>query len=250
MRGFGPAHFSYNSTRGRCKACDGRGATKVEMQFLPDLWLQCEECDGRRYRPEVLEVTHRGKSVADVLAMSVEEALEFLEHQPRIAKVLRAMVEVGLGYLALGQSSTTLSGGEAQRLKLASELLHVQAGGRSVVFLDEPTTGLHPADVLQLIGVLSRLARAGNAVVVIEHNTDVLEACDRLVELGPDGGEAGGRVIAEGSPRELAAQADSRTGPYLFPRAAAPSTGGRKTPARKKRRARKKSSKSESKVPR
>ncbi len=250
MRGFGPAHFSYNSTRGRCKACDGRGATKVEMQFLPDLWLECEECDGRRYRPEVLEVTHRGKSVADVLAMSVEEALEFLEHQPRIAKVLRAMVEVGLGYLALGQSSTTLSGGEAQRLKLASELLHVQAGGRSAVFLDEPTTGLHPADVRQLIGVLRSLARAGNAVVVIEHNTDVLEACDRLVELGPEGGEAGGRVIAEGSPRELATRPDSPTGPYLFPRSPSPSIRRGKQPARKKRTARKKSSKSESKVPR
>jgi len=218
MRGFGPAHFSFNSTRGRCRACEGRGATKVEMQFLPDLWLECEECSGRRYRPEVLDVTHRGKSVADVMAMSVEEALSFLEHQPRAARILEAMADVGLGYLGLGQSSTTLSGGEAQRLKLATELLHVRAGERSAIFLDEPTTGLHPADVRQLIGVLQRLAAAGNAVVVIEHNTDLLEACQRLVELGPDGGEAGGQTIAEGTPRELAAARDSKTGPFLFQR--------------------------------
>jgi excinuclease ABC subunit A len=216
MRGFGPAHFSYNSSRGRCAACEGRGATKIEMQFLPDLWLQCEECDGKRYRPEVLEVVHRGKSIADVLGLSVLDALEFLEHQPRCARILRALDEVGLGYLALGQSSTTLSGGEAQRLKLASELLLVQSGGQSAIFLDEPTTGLHPADVSQLVAVLTRLARAGNAVVVIEHNTDVLEACERLVELGPAGGTAGGRVIAQGTPRELREAAASKTGPYLF----------------------------------
>ena len=221
MRGFGPAHFSFNSTRGRCKACEGRGSTKVEMQFLPDLWLECEECDGKRYRPEVLEVCHRGKSVADVMMMSVEEALEFFEHQPRMARILRALEEVGLGYLGLGQSSTTLSGGEAQRLKLASELLQVRAGTCSAIILDEPTTGLHPADVQQLIGVVQRLARAGNAVVIIEHNTEVLEACDRLFELGPEGGAAGGRVLAEGTPAELAASPESKTGPFLF------ITGGR-----------------------
>ena len=231
MRGFGPAHFSYNSTRGRCKACDGRGSTKVEMQFLPDLWLLCEECDGKRYRPEVLEVTHRGKSVADVLELSVEEALEFFGAQPRIARVLRALDEVGLGYVALGQSSTTLSAGEAQRLKLASELLLVQAGGRSAIFLDEPTTGLHPADVRQLTAVLRRLARAGNALLVIEHNTDVLEACDRLVELGPEGGAAGGTIIGEGTPRELALDDGSETGPYLFARERVAARGPRPKPS-------------------
>ncbi|MFT7669601.1 MAG: excinuclease ABC subunit A [Planctomycetota bacterium] len=243
MRGFTPSHFSFNSTRGRCKACEGRGATKVEMQFLPDLWLVCEECDGKRYRPEVLEVVHRGKTVADVLEMSAEEALEFFEHQPRIAKILQSLVDVGLGYLGLGQSSTTLSGGEAQRLKLASELLHVNAGGRSAIFLDEPTTGLHPADVQQLVFVLQRLVAAGNALVVIEHNTELLESCDRLVELGPEGGEAGGLVIAEGTPRELHEDKDSKTGPYLFqvvgalqpaPRKRASKKSARKKSTRKK----------------
>jgi excinuclease ABC subunit A len=221
MRGYGPAHFSYNSTRGRCQACEGRGATKVEMQFLPDLWLVCEECDGRRYRPEVLDVLHRGRSVADVLAMSVDEALELFEHQPKLARILRALADVGLGYLALGQSSTTLSAGEAQRLKLAAELLEVQAGRRGVILLDEPTTGLHPADVQQLVAVLRRLARAGNAVVVIEHDVDVLERCDRLLELGPGGGDEGGREVAAGTPAELAADPASPPGPYLFQRAAA-----------------------------
>lgn len=229
MRGFGPSHFSFNSTRGRCKACEGRGAMKVEMQFLPDLWLTCEECDGKRYRPEVIDVVHRGKSVADVMEMSVEEALEFFEHQPRLARVLKALDDVGLGYLGLGQSSTTLSGGEAQRLKLASELLHVRSGERSLIFLDEPTTGLHPADVRQLIAVMRRLAASGNALVVIEHNTDVLEACERLVELGPEGGEAGGSLIAEGTPRELAANRASKTGPFLFA-----SAGGASSPSSRK----------------
>ena len=218
--GFVPGHFSFNSNKGRCPACEGRGSTKVEMQFLPDLWLVCEECDGRRYRPEVLEVLHRGRSVADVLAMSVDEALELLEHQPKLARILRALADVGLGYLALGQSSTTLSAGEAQRLKLAAELLEVQAGRRGVILLDEPTTGLHPADVRQLVAVLQRLARAGNAVVVIEHDVDVLVRCDRLLELGPGGGDEGGRVVTEGAPSALAADPSSPTGPFLTPRAA------------------------------
>ncbi len=238
MRGFGPAHFSFNSSRGRCQACEGRGATKVEMQFLPDLWLTCEECDGRRYRPEVLEVCHRGKNVAEVLAMSVDEALEFHSAQPRLATILRALSEVGLGYLGLAQSSTTLSGGEAQRLKLASELLQARSGVRIAIFLDEPTTGLHPADVQQLITVLRSLARRGNAVVVVEHNTEVLEACDRLVELGPGGGDAGGVVIAGGTPRELAADPASKTGPFLF----APAVSGARKLAKKKT-AKKKASK-------
>ncbi|MCA8980394.1 MAG: excinuclease ABC subunit UvrA [Planctomycetes bacterium] len=232
LRGFGPAHFSYNSTRGRCLACDGRGATKVEMQFLPDLWLSCEECDGARYRPEILEVRFRGKNIADVLAMSVDEALDFLAHQPAAAKILRTLHEVGLGYLGLGQSSTTLSGGEAQRLKLASELMRARDGVRSVIVLDEPTTGLATSDVVHLVRVLDRLVQRGNAVVVIEHDTDVLEICDRLVEIGPCGGDGGGRVISQGTPRELHANPESITGPYLFrsrelkPKSTSRSTGG------------------------
>ena len=225
VRGFGPAHFSFNSTRGRCPACEGRGATKVEMQFLPDLWLVCEECDGRRYRPEVLEVHHRGKNIAEVMAMSVAEAAEFLAAHPAMKRILDSMTAVGLGYIGLAQSSTTLSGGEAQRLKLASELLRARTGERSAILLDEPTTGLHPADVQELLVVLHRLSRQGNAVLVIEHNSDVLEACDRLVELGPGGGDDGGRVIGEGSPRELAAHEGSKTGPFLFADTLTPRSG-------------------------
>jgi excinuclease ABC subunit A len=215
VRGFDAARFSFNSPKGRCPACDGRGSTKVEMQFLADLWLTCESCDGKRYSPEVLEVRHRGKNAADVLEMSVDEALEFFEHQPRIVEILRTLREVGLGYLQLGQSSTTLSGGEAQRVKLASELFRAETGGRSVIVLDEPTTGLATSDVAHLCTVLDRLAARGNALVVIEHHTGLLSACDRLVEMGPVGGEGGGRVIATGTPAELAANPDSVTGPWL-----------------------------------
>ncbi|MDP6410124.1 MAG: excinuclease ABC subunit UvrA [Planctomycetota bacterium] len=215
MRGFGPAHFSYNSSRGRCAACEGRGAEKIEMQFLPDLWLTCEECDGRRYRPEVLEITHRGRSVADVLAMDVDSAAEFLEHQRVPCEILTAMREVGLGYLRLGQSSTTLSGGEAQRLKLCAELLRGGGGAPRVIVMDEPTIGLHGADVVQLVSVLDKLVRRGDAVVVIEHNVGLLSVCDRLVEIGPGGGSDGGRVIADGTPGELALDPTSLTGPFL-----------------------------------
>ena len=215
MRGFTASHFSYNSTKGRCPACEGRGATRVDMQFLADLWLTCEECDGKRYKPEVLEVRHRGLSVADLLALSVDEARELLAHQPRAAHILETMAAVGLGYLALNQSSTTLSGGEAQRVKLAGELMRAEGEGRSVVVLDEPTTGLHASDVQKLVGVLRRLADRGDAVVVIEHHTDLLAICDRLVELGPAGGDAGGRVIATGTPTELANDPESVTGPWL-----------------------------------
>jgi excinuclease ABC subunit A len=244
MRGFGPAHFSFNSARGRCPACEGRGALKIEMQFLPDLWLDCEECDGKRYRPEVLDVQHRGKSVADVLAMSVDEALEHFATQPRLERILASLSEVGLGYLGLAQSSTTLSGGEAQRLKLASELFQARKGSRSAIFLDEPTTGLHPVDVDQLLHVLVALARRGNAVVVVEHNTDVLEACDRLVELGPAGGADGGLEIAQGTPHELAQNPKSKTGPYLFPAAAIPAGRSARKSARKSGATKKASKKS------
>ncbi len=229
VRGFGPAHFSFNGTRGRCPACEGKGATRVEMQFLADLWLPCEECDGRRYRPEVLEVRHRGKSIADVLDLSVDEALEFLAHQPRCRAVLESLRDVGLGYLPLGQSSTTLSGGEAQRVKLAAELLESRDGARSVLILDEPTTGLHACDVQHLVGVLDALTARGHAVVVVEHHTGLLGVCDRLVELGPGGGADGGRRIASGTPAELAADGASRTGPWL------PRTGTTRPRSRKRR---------------
>ena len=215
MRGFTASHFSFNSPRGRCPACDGRGATQVEMQFLADLWLECDECEGGRYRPEVLDVRYRGKSIADVLAMTVEEACEFFAQAPAVHTPLESLARVGLGYLALGQSSTTLSGGEAQRCKLASELQRADGGVRSVVVLDEPSTGLHQSDLVALSRVLRGLAERGDAVVMIEHHTGLLAACDRLVELGPAGGEAGGRIVAEGTPEELAATASSRTGPWL-----------------------------------
>ncbi len=205
MKGFGPSHFSFNSPKGRCPACEGKGATLVEMQFLADLWLECEECGGRRFAPEVLEVRYRGKNVADVLELSVDAALEFLEAHPRAVSILRTLKEVGLGYMSLGQSSTTLSGGEAQRVKLAGELFPSELNATpAVIVLDEPSTGLHASDVARLAGVLARLADEGHAVVLIEHHTGLLNVCDELVELGPGGGEAGGRVIARGTPAELA----------------------------------------------
>jgi len=231
MRGYTRSHFSFNGSKGRCAACEGRGAQRVEMQFLADLWLECEECDGRRYRPEVLGVRYRGKSIADVLDLAAEDALAFLEHQPPIARALRALVDVGLGYMPLGQSSTTLSAGEAQRVKLAAELLRAEDAPKSVVVLDEPTTGLHASDVVHLLRVLRRLADKGDCVIVIEHQTDLLRACDRLVELGPGGGDAGGRLIAAGTPAELAADPSSVTGPFLArdgrPRASVGSRGRR-----------------------
>ncbi|MDE0915827.1 MAG: excinuclease ABC subunit UvrA [Planctomycetota bacterium] len=217
--GMGPAHFSFNSTRGRCPACDGRGARLVEMQFLADLWLTCEECDGLRYKPEVLEIRHRGLSMADVLALSVDEAAEFLVHQPKCLQILETLQEVGLGYLALGQPSTTLSGGEAQRVKLASELSRLNQSTRitspSIVLLDEPTTGLSASDCTRLHGALRALASRGHAVVLIEHHTDLLASCDELIELGPEGGAGGGRVIALGTPAELQCSTESRTAPFL-----------------------------------
>jgi excinuclease ABC subunit A len=214
-RGFSSSHFSFNSARGRCAACEGRGSVLVEMQFLADLWLSCEECQGRRYRPEVLELHYRGKSVADVLALSVAEAAEFLKHVPEIARPLATLSQVGLGYLGLGQSSTTLSVGEAQRIKLAAELARAEGGPRSLIVLDEPSTGLAKSDVAQLFGVLARLAARGDGVIVIEHQVELLAACDELYELGPGGGAAGGRVIARGSPEDLARASGSVTGPWL-----------------------------------
>jgi len=219
--GLTPGAFSFNSPQGRCPACEGHGATRIEMQFLADLWLPCEECAGSRYRPEVLGVRYRGKSIADVLALSVEEAARFLEHVPAARLLLETLRDVGLGYLGLAQSSTTLSVGEAQRVKLAAELVRRAGGEAQVIVLDEPTTGLAKADVLHLHRILARLAGRGDAVVVIEHQLDLLAACDVLVELGPGGGEAGGRLIASGTPAELARDPASVTGPWLA-RALAP----------------------------
>ncbi|MBI1381332.1 MAG: excinuclease ABC subunit UvrA [Planctomycetaceae bacterium] len=226
MRGFTQSSFSFNSPRGRCPACEGKGLVQVEMQFLSDLWLTCEECEGRRYRPEVLEVRYRGQSIADVLSLAAEDALALLDGLPGPSKVLRTLCEVGLGYLPLGQSSTTLSGGEAQRVKLAAELMNAEAAGRTVLVLDEPSTGLHASDVVHLYGALRRLVARGDAVVLIEHHTGLLAACDRLVELGPGGGEAGGRVLGSGTPLELAATADSPTGSFLAPHLASQSGRG------------------------
>ena len=213
--GFGPAYFSFNSSRGRCPACEGNGATKVELQFLPDLWLVCEECDGTRYRPEVLEIAWRGKSIADVLNMSVDQAKDFFAHQPRLQTILESKADVGLGYLKLGQPANTLSGGEAQRLKLASELSAAKRGLSRVLILDEPTTGLHAKDTMRLMKVLQQLASNGHAVVMIEHDPAALAACDRLIELGPDGGDAGGYLIAQGDAGELQDDPNSVTGPWL-----------------------------------
>jgi excinuclease ABC subunit A len=215
LRGFTSGHFSFNSPRGRCPACEGRGAQQIEMHFLADLWLTCEECQGRRYQPEVLAVRYRGRSIADVLDLSVEEALEFLEAVPAAREILTTLRDVGLGYMTLGQSSTTLSGGEAQRVKLASELSLAQAQGPSLLVLDEPSTGLHASDVRYLAAVLRRLADAGHALVLIEHHVGLLLGCDRLLELGPEGGEGGGRVLGEGRPEDLARDAGSPTGPFL-----------------------------------
>jgi len=214
-RGYTVAAFSFNSAQGRCPACEGKGATLVEMQFLADLWLGCEQCGGKRYRPEVLDVRWRERSIAEVLELSAEEALDFFAAIPTLVPPLRALVDVGLGYLVLGQSTLELSAGEAQRVKLAAELLAARAQERSVVVLDEPTSGLSTSDVCALLGVLERLAARGDAVIVIEHNLGLLAACDRLIELGPGGGEAGGELIARGTPEELARDARSITGPWL-----------------------------------
>jgi excinuclease ABC subunit A len=213
-RGYKPGRFSFNVKGGRCEVCRGDGQIKIEMHFLPDVYVPCEQCHGRRYNRETLEVRFKGKSIADVLEMSVEEAVGFFENVPKIARRLRTLHDVGLDYIRLGQAATTLSGGEAQRVKLATELSKV-ATGDTLYILDEPTTGLHFADVQRLLDVLGRLVDAGNTVVVIEHNLDVIKTADRLVDLGPDGGEEGGEVIATGTPEEVAAIEASHTGRFL-----------------------------------
>jgi excinuclease ABC subunit A len=213
-RGYKPGRFSFNVKGGRCEVCKGDGQIKIEMHFLPDVYVPCEQCHGKRYNRETLEVRFKGKSIADVLEMSVEEAVGFFENVPKIARRLRTLHDVGLDYIRLGQPATTLSGGEAQRVKLATELSKV-ATGDTLYILDEPTTGLHFADVQRLLDVLGRLVDAGNTVVVIEHNLDVIKTADRLIDLGPEGGEAGGEVIATGTPEEVAAVDGSYTGSFL-----------------------------------
>ncbi len=213
-RGFKPGRFSFNVKGGRCEACEGDGVKKIEMHFLPDVYVTCDVCRGHRYNRDTLEVRYKGKNISEVLDMTAEEGLEFFSAMPSIARKLRAMCEVGLGYVKLGQSSTTLSGGEAQRVKLASELAK-RATGRTFYLLDEPTTGLHTADVAKLIDVLQRLGDAGNTVLGIEHNLDLIKTADHIIDLGPDGGDGGGRIVASGTPEEVARCPESFTGQFL-----------------------------------
>jgi excinuclease ABC subunit A len=213
-RGYSPGRFSFNVPGGRCEACKGDGQIKIEMNFLPDIYVPCEVCHGKRYNRETLEVTYHGKTIADVLDMTVTEALAFFANIPRIKRKLETLHDVGLGYVHLGQPATTLSGGEAQRVKLAKEL-HRQQTGKTFYILDEPTTGLHFDDVRQLIEVLDRLVDAGNTVLVIEHNLDVIKVADRVIDLGPEGGEGGGTVVAYGTPEQVAKVPESYTGRYL-----------------------------------
>ena len=216
MRGYGPGRFSFNVKGGRCEACEGNGILQIEMHFLPDVYVPCEVCKGARYNRETLEVKYKEKTISDVLNMTVEEAVVFFANQPKIARKLQTLLDVGLGYVTLGQSATTLSGGEAQRVKLANELAR-RSTGKTVYILDEPPTGLHIADVHRLIEVLQKLVDAGNTVIVIEHNLDLIKCADHIIDLGPEGGSAGGLVIAEGTPEEVAAVPESFTGQYLRP---------------------------------
>ena len=213
-RGYTPGRFSFNVKGGRCEACSGDGMIRIEMHFLPDVYVPCEVCGGKRYNRETLDIRYKGASIADVLAMSVEEALEFFGKEPKLRRRLQTLHDVGLDYVKLGQPATTLSGGEAQRVKLAAELSKV-ATGRTLYILDEPTTGLHIHDVAKLLEVLQRLVDAGNTVLVIEHNLDVIKQSDWVIDLGPEGGDAGGRVIATGTPEQVAEVEESYTGQFL-----------------------------------
>lgn len=214
IRGYKKGRFSFNVKGGRCDACNGDGIIKIEMHFLPDVYVPCEVCHGKRYNSETLEVFYKGKNIADVLEMTVEDGLEFFQHIPKIERKLQTIVDVGLGYVTLGQSATTLSGGEAQRMKLASEL-HKKSAGKSFYILDEPTTGLHTADIDKLLTVLTRLVEAGNTVVVIEHNLDVIKSADYIIDLGAEGGDGGGEILATGTPEKIANNPKSFTGQYL-----------------------------------
>jgi excinuclease ABC subunit A len=216
VRGYGPGRFSFNVKGGRCEACRGDGLVRIEMHFLPDLFVTCESCRGRRYERETLEILYRGKSIADVLEMTVEEALEFMENVPPVRRGLQMLHDVGLDYVKLGQPATTLSGGEAQRIKLAKELSK-RSTGRTLYLLDEPTTGLHFADVEKLLEVLNRLVDLGNSVLVVEHHPDVVKSADHVIDLGPEGGDKGGEIVVEGTPEQVAQHPLSHTGRALAP---------------------------------
>ena len=213
-RGYKKGRFSFNVKGGRCEACGGDGIIKIEMHFLPDVYVPCEVCGGKRYNRETLEVKYKGKNIFDVLDMTVEEAVTFFENVPSIRRKIETLYDVGLSYIKLGQPSTTLSGGEAQRIKLATELSK-RSTGKTIYILDEPTTGLHFADVHKLVEILHRLADGGNTVIVIEHNLDVIKTADYIIDMGPEGGDGGGTVIAEGTPEKVADCKDSYTGYYI-----------------------------------
>jgi excinuclease ABC subunit A len=214
IRGYESGRFSFNVKGGRCEKCQGDGLIKIEMHFLPPVYVTCEACNGRRYNRETLEINYKGQNIADVLAMTVDEAVTFFRAVPQIYEPLLTLAEVGLGYIGLGQSATTLSGGEAQRVKLAAELSR-KATGRTLYILDEPTTGLHFHDVAKLLEVLFKLRSSGNTLLVIEHNLDVIKTADWIIDLGPEGGAGGGQIVAEGTPEAVAKCAASHTGHYL-----------------------------------
>ena len=214
VRGYQPGRFSFNVKGGRCEACSGDGTLKIEMQFLPDVYVPCEVCHGARYNTDTLAVHYKGKTIAEVLDMPIEEAADFFAPVPAIYRHLKTLVDVGLGYVRLGQPAPTLSGGEAQRVKLAAELQR-RATGQTMYVLDEPTTGLHFEDIRKLLGVLSRLVDDGNTVIVIEHNLDVIKTANWVIDLGPEGGPRGGSVIASGTPEQVAAVPESHTGQFL-----------------------------------
>lgn len=216
VRGYKKGRFSFNVKGGRCEACRGDGIIKIEMHFLPDVYVPCEVCHGKRYNRETLEVKYKDHNISDVLDMTVEDALHFFENIPKIKRKLQTIYDVGLGYITLGQPATTLSGGEAQRVKLASEL-HRRSTGRTLYILDEPTTGLHIDDIARLLKVLQRLVENGDTVLVIEHNLDIIKAADYLIDLGPEGGDQGGQIVGTGTPEEVAEVKGSYTGKYLKP---------------------------------
>jgi len=216
MGGYKGGRFSFNVKGGRCEACRGDGILKIEMQFLPDVYVPCEVCKGARYNRETLEVHYKGKTIAEVLDMTIDEAVDFFQNVPRIARKLEIIRDVGLGYIRLGQPATTLSGGEAQRVKLATELSK-RSTGKTLYILDEPTTGLHAADIHKLLVILQRLVDGGDTVVVIEHNLDVIKAADYVIDLGPEGGVRGGTIVAKGTPEQIVEVTASYTGQFLKP---------------------------------
>jgi excinuclease ABC subunit A len=232
IRGYKPGRFSFNVKGGRCEHCQGQGTKKIEMHFLPDVYVVCEQCKGKRYNPETLQITYKGRNIADVLDMPIEKALDFFTNFPKIVRLLKALNDVGLGYMQLGQSSTTLSGGEAQRVKLATEL-GKPATGHTLYLLDEPTTGLHFADIHNLLNVLQRLCDMGNTVIVIEHNLDVIKMADYIIDLGPQGGDAGGRIVAQGPPEEIIKRKKSYTAKYLKEKLLAETNGKLKRKSKK-----------------